>query len=108
MSSKNKTRQSSLLSLKNRKRKRRNRNSNQRLKVKEIFKHGKINLETRRNHRRNGEMNAMKEMSVEEEAIEVIVEATEGIKTNNLVDQLVPLKRTQISNSRQSLAKSSN
>ena len=108
MSSKNKTRQSSLLSLKNRKRKRRNRNSNQRLKVKEIFKLGKINLETRRNHRRNGEMNAMKEMSVEEEAIEVIVEATEGIKTNNLVDQLVPSKRTQTNSSRQSSARSSN
>ena len=107
MSSKNKTRQSSLLSLKNRKRKRRNRNSNQRLKVKEIFKLGKINLETRRNHRRNGEMNAMKEMSVEEEAIEVIVEAMEGIKTNSLVDQSVPSKRIQISSSRQSSAKSS-
>ena len=108
MSSRNKTRQLSLLSLKNRKRKRKNQNSNQRLKVKEIFKLGKINLETRRNHRRNGEMNAMKEMSVGEEAIEVIVEAMEGIKTNNLVDQLVPLKRTQISNSRQSSARSSN
>ena len=55
--------------------------------MREIFKHGKINLETRRNHRRNGEMNAQKEMSVEEEAIEVIVEATEEIKTNSLVDQ---------------------
>ena len=55
--------------------------------MREIFKHGKINLETRRNHRRNGEMSAQKEMSVEEEAIEVIVEATEEIKTNSLVDQ---------------------
>ena len=108
MSSRNKIRLLSLLSLKNRKRKRKNRNSNQRLKVKEIFKLGKINLETRRNHRRNGEMNAMKEMSVEEGAIEVIVEAMEEIKTNNLVDQLVPSKRTQINSSRQSLAKSSN
>ena len=87
MSSKNKTQQSSLHSLKNRKRKKKSQNSNQRLKVREIFKHGKINLETRRNHRRNGEMNAQKEMSVEEEAIEVIVEATEEIKTNSLVDQ---------------------
>ena len=87
MSSRNKTQQSSLHSLKNRKRKKKSQNSNQRLKVREIFKHGKINLETRRNHRRNGEMNAQKEMSVEEEEIEVIVEATEEIKTNNLVDQ---------------------
>ena len=87
MSSRNKTQQSSLHSLKNRKRKKKSQNSNQRLKVREIFKHGKINLETRRNHRRNGEMNAQKEMSVEEEAIEVIVEATEEIKTNSLVDQ---------------------
>ena len=98
----------SLLSLKNRKRKRKNLNSNQRLKVKEIFKRGKINLETRRNHRHNGEMNAMKEMSVEEGAIEVIVEAMEETKTNSLVGQLAPLKRTQISSSRQSSAKSSN
>ena len=87
MSSRNKTQQSYLHSLKNRKRKKKSQNSNQRLKVREIFKHGKINLETRRNHRRNGEMNAQKEMSVEEEAIEVIVEATEEIKTNSLVDQ---------------------
>ena len=87
MSSRNKTQQSSLHSLKNRKRKKKSQNSNQRLKVREIFKHGKINLETRRNHRRNGEMSAQKEMSVEEEEIEVIVEATEEIKTNSLVDQ---------------------
>lgn len=87
MSSRNKTQQLSLLSLKNRKRKKKSRNNNQKRKVRGIFKHGKINLETRRNHRRNGEMSAQKEMSVEEEAIEVIVEATEGIKTNNLVDQ---------------------
>ena len=87
MSSRNKTQQSSLHSLKNRKRKKKSQNSNKRLKVREIFKHGKINLETRRNHRRNGEMNAQKEMIVEEEAIEVIVEATEEIKTNSLVDQ---------------------
>ena len=108
MSSRNKTQQLSQLSPKNRKRKKKNQNSSQRLKVKEIFNHGKINLETRRNHRRNGEMNAKKEMSEEVEEIEGIVEAMEGIKTNNLVDQLVPLKRIQISSSRQSLAKSSN
>ena len=87
MSSRNKTQQSSLHSLKNRKRKKKSQNSNRILKVREIFKHGKINLETRRNHRRNGEMNAQKEMIVEEEAIEVIVEATEEIRTNSLVDQ---------------------
>ena len=87
MLSRNKTQQSFLHSLKNRKRKKKSQNSNKRLKVREIFKHGKINLETRRNHRRNGEMNAQKEMIVEEEAIEVIVEATEEIKTNSLVDQ---------------------
>ena len=108
MSSRNKIRQLSLLSLKNRKRKRKNLNSNQRLKVKEIFKRGKINLETRRNHRRNGEMNAKKEMSVEVEVIEGIVEAMEGIKTNSLEGQLEPSKRTQISSSRQSSARSSN
>ena len=87
MLSRNKTQQSFLHSLKNRKRKKKSQNSNKRLKVREIFKHGKINLETRRNHRRNGEMNAQKEMIVEEEAIEVIVEATEEIRTNSLVDQ---------------------
>ena len=108
MLSRNKIQQLSLLSLKNRKRKKKSRNSNQRLKVKGIFNHGKINLETRRNHRRNGEMNVQKEMSEEEEAIEVIEEATEGIKTNSLVDQLVPSKRTQISSFRQNSARSSN
>ena len=87
MSSRSKTQQLSLLSLKNRKRKRMNPSSNLRLEVKEIFKHGKINLETRKNHRRNGEMNAQKEMSVEVEAIEVIAVATEEIKTNSLVGQ---------------------
>ena len=87
MLSRNKTQQSFLHSLKNRKRKKKSQNSNRILKVREIFKHGKINLETRRNHRLNGEMNAQKEMSAEEEAIEVIVEATEEIRTNSLVDQ---------------------
>ena len=87
MLSRNKIQLLSLLSRRNRKRKRKSRNSNQKRKVKGIFNHGKINLETRRNHRRNGEMNVQKEMSEEEEAIEVIEEATEGIKTNSLVDR---------------------
>ena len=108
MLSRNKIQQLCLLSLKNRKRKKKSRNSNQKRKVKGIFNHGKINLETRRNHRRNGEMNAQKEMSEEEEAIEVIEEATEGIKTNSLVDQLVPSKRTQINSFRQNSVRSSN
>ena len=66
MLSRNKIQLLSLLSRRNRKRKRKSRNSNQKPKVKGIFNHGKINLETRRNHRRNGEMNAQKEMSEEE------------------------------------------
>lgn len=64
--------------------------------MKEICRHGKINLETRKaKHRLNGEMSEQREMNVQKEMIvgvevKVPVVAMVGTKINNLEDQSAP------------------
>ena len=65
--------------------------------MREIYRHGKINLETRKaKHRLNGEMSEQREMNVQKEmivgveVIKVLVVAMVGTKINNLEDQSAP------------------
>ena len=65
--------------------------------MKEICRHGKINLETRKaKYQLNGEMSEQREMNVQKEmivgveVIKVPVVAMAGTKINNLEDQSVP------------------
>ena len=65
--------------------------------MKEIYRHGKINLETRKaKYQLNGEMSEQREMNVQKEmivgveVIKVPVVAMAGTKINNLEDQSVP------------------
>lgn len=81
-------------SLKSRRRKKRSKNKRQRVKVREIYRHGKINLETRKaKHRLNGEMSEQREMNVQkgmivEVEVKVVVVDMVETKINSLEDQL--------------------
>ena len=92
-------------SLRSRRRKKRSLNKSHRIKVvREIYRLGKINLETRKSKLKlNGEMSEQREMNVQKEIIVeievkfLVVDMVET-KINSLEDQSAPLKKIQISN----------